>query len=214
MKIETELYVEQVKRWPTNGNYIMANYDNESIVVYQAYKPKIAEALVKAQNFHSAECVQAGFSLNRMTWIKTNFLWMMFRCGWATKSGQERVLAIRVKLNGFDQILADSVVSTHNDENDDAWKRELKASDVRLQWDPDHLPNGDRVPTNRRAIQLGLRGAMLMRFSSEFILAIEDITEFVLTQSKQNPSALMTPVERPYEPKSAEICKHINLSKQ
>ena len=33
------------------------------------------------------------FSLDRMSWIKPNFLWMMFRSGWGTKEGQEVTLA-------------------------------------------------------------------------------------------------------------------------
>jgi len=26
--------------------------------------------------------------MNRMTWIKPNFLWMMYRSGWASKKNQ------------------------------------------------------------------------------------------------------------------------------
>jgi hypothetical protein len=37
-----------------------------------------------------------------MTWIKPSFLWMMYRCGWATKPGQERVLAIQITREGFE----------------------------------------------------------------------------------------------------------------
>ncbi len=36
-----------------------------------------------------------------MTWIKPSFLWMMYRCGWAAKPGQERVLAVRITHEGF-----------------------------------------------------------------------------------------------------------------
>lgn len=41
----------------------------------------------------------------RMTWVKTNFLWMMFRSGWASKPNQERVLAIFVRRERFDYYL-------------------------------------------------------------------------------------------------------------
>ena len=40
-----------------------------------------------------------------MSWIKTNFLWMMYRCGWASKKNQERVLAVRITREGFETIL-------------------------------------------------------------------------------------------------------------
>ena len=45
------------------------------------------------------------FSYARMSWIKTNFLWMMYRCGWATKEGQEVVLALWLRRDGFDELL-------------------------------------------------------------------------------------------------------------
>ncbi|MFB9625482.1 DUF4291 family protein [Nonomuraea helvata] len=63
-------------------------YTEESITVYQAYDAVIAEPAVAAQRF------VAPFKRERMTWIKPSFLWMMYRCGYATKPGQERVLAI------------------------------------------------------------------------------------------------------------------------
>ena len=87
------------------------------------------------------------FSYSRMSWIKTNFLWMMYRCGWATKPSQERVLAVRITREGFDHILSKAL--TGQDE------KGREKSDVRLQWDPDHSPSGAVV--QRRAIQLGLR---------------------------------------------------------
>ena len=48
------------------------------------------------------------FSYSRMSWIKTNFLWMMYRCGWAAKKGQERVLAVWITREGFQEILSNA----------------------------------------------------------------------------------------------------------
>ena len=45
----TESYVEQTKVWPTRGRHILAQFDDDSIVVYQAYCPEIAEYAVKHQ---------------------------------------------------------------------------------------------------------------------------------------------------------------------
>jgi len=90
------------------------------------------------------------FSYLRMSWVKTNFLWMMYRSGWATKHGQERVLAVRITKEGFDNILSKAL--TGHDEKTMGLKHK---SAVRLQWDPDHTPSG--APERRRAIQLGLR---------------------------------------------------------
>lgn len=75
---------------------------------------------------------------------------MMYRSGWATKHGQERVLAVRITKEGFDHILSKAL--TGHDEKTMGLKHK---SAVRLQWDPDHTPSG--APERRRAIQLGLR---------------------------------------------------------
>ena len=82
-KLRTEPYVAQTERWPKSGRHILAQFDDASVVVYQAYRPSIGR--------HAAEHGYFGgdFSLSRMSWIKPNFLWMMYRSGWGTKEGQE-----------------------------------------------------------------------------------------------------------------------------
>lgn len=129
-------WAEQRAQWPTEGRHILAQYDDETIVVYQAYRPEIANYVVEHQRFGGP------WSLERMTWIKPNFLWMMYRCGWATKAGQERVLALWLPRDVFErEILGAAVHSSfvpevHGTRED--WQRAVKTSDVRLQWDPDH----------------------------------------------------------------------------
>jgi Domain of unknown function (DUF4291) len=51
------------------------------------------------------------FKRDRMTWIKPSFLWMMYRCDWATKPGQERVLAVKITRAGFEWALAHACLS-------------------------------------------------------------------------------------------------------
>lgn len=193
------LYKDQVLTWPASGNHILAQYDEESIIVYQAFNDRIADAVVKANNFHSSDVLKVGYSINRMTWIKTNFLWMMYRSGWASKdANQKRILGIQLSRRGFEEILMNA---------------EKKGADsgVRLQWDPDHSPSGEKILTGRRAIQLGLRGAMLEKFSREFIIAIHDVTDFVMEQAKnvsESCDLLVTPEERVYkclDKRAAEI---------
>lgn len=62
---------------------IYAKYDDETITVYQAYSECIAVPAVQEGRFVMP------FSMDRMTWIKPSFCWMMYRSGWAMKSGQE-----------------------------------------------------------------------------------------------------------------------------
>jgi hypothetical protein len=75
---------------------IRAVYDEQTITVYQAYNKTIAESAVKNQTF-----VSPPFKMDRMTWIKPSFLWMMYRSGWATKQNQERILAIKISWEGL-----------------------------------------------------------------------------------------------------------------
>ncbi len=157
-------YLEQLQHWPSAGQHIMAQYDADSIYVYQAYKPSIAEYAVAHQAFGG------DFSFSRMSWIKPNFLWMMFRAGWATKEGQEHILAIRLPRTFFDELLRTAVASSFAASDcatEEEWRAQVTHSDVRLQWDPDHDPTGR--PIERRAIQLGLRGRTLERLSMGFV---------------------------------------------
>ena len=41
MKLSTTPYLQQKANWVKEGRVILANYDADSIVVYQAYRPSI-----------------------------------------------------------------------------------------------------------------------------------------------------------------------------
>ena len=193
MSLPLERYVDQLPHWPPSGRHVLAHFDEESIVVYQAYRPEIGAYAARHGTFGG------GFSFSRMTWIKPNFLWMMFRSGWGTKEGQEVTLAVRVRRAGFEPILRDAVPSSFahgGAASEEAWRASLAASSVRLQWDPDHDPSG--APVERRAIQLGIRGEVLKRFVQEWIGSIEDISELVATQRGRPREELLLPRERFY----------------
>lgn len=200
MKLSTELYSSQCARWPSAGEHILAHYDDESIVVYQAYRPSIGHYAIKHGRFGGPD-----FSLNRMSWIKPNFLWMMYRSGWGAKEGQEVILGLRVRRAFFDGVLAQAVASTYQPEryaSREAWKAAVDASEVRLQWDPDHDPQGGKLA--RRAVQLGLRGETLELFASDALLEVIDLTPFVAEQrtyAMAGDTRLVTPQERVYLPK-------------
>lgn len=105
---------------------------------------------------------------------------MMYRCGWATKSGQERVLAIDIKREGFDYIVQHAVASTYNENmgiSSTEWKEQVQKSDIRCQWDPERDIYGN--PLEIRSIQLGLRREAVKSYVNEWIVHIEDITAYV-----------------------------------
>jgi Domain of unknown function (DUF4291) len=203
-------YLDQLKSWPATGRHILAQSNVDTIVVYQAYRPAIGEYAARHQRFGGE------FSFSRMSWIKPNFLWMMYRSGWGTKPGQEVTLAVTIPIALFDEILAAAVPSTYVAElygSNDAWSQALATSEVRLQWDPDHDPIGNPLP--RRAIQLGLRGKMLRRYAQEEVLKIADISDFVASQRGHLPDDLVNlqvPEEAVYMPVDNEIRRRIGLS--
>jgi hypothetical protein len=99
MDLITEPYTTQDARWPRTGRHMLAQFDAESVVVYQAYNPAIGHFAARHGYFGG------GFGLGRMSWIKPNFLWMMYRSGWGTKEDQEVTLSVRLRRDTFDEIL-------------------------------------------------------------------------------------------------------------
>lgn len=157
-----------------NKKEIRAVYSENTIRVYQAYCDDIADEAIQLGTFGKK------FKMDRMTWIKPSFLWMMYRCGWATKSGQERVLAIDIKREGFDYIVQHAIASTHNENmgiSFEEWKEQVQKSDIRCQWDPERDIDGN--PLQIRSIQLGLRRKAVKSYVNEWIVHIEDITAYV-----------------------------------
>ncbi len=211
MTLELQPYLEQQLCWPASGRHILAQFDADSVVVYQAYSARIGEYATRYGRFGGE------FSFGRMSWIKPNFLWMMYRSGWGEKDGQTHVLAIRVRRTLWDEILAGSVPSSFSAalyESPEAWKADIARSEVRLQWDPDHAPRGQAL--ERRAVQLGLRGETLRRFATE-ALAIEDVSEFVRAQKRVVDGApwslLQTPRERVYPVNNPDAARRLGLAK-
>jgi hypothetical protein len=195
--IPVERYADQLLHWPESGEHVLAQYDDESVVVYQAYRPSIARYALEHGRFGGPD-----FSFGRMSWIKPNFLWMMFRSGWAMKQGQEMVLALRLRRDFFDELLRQAVPSSWDTSQYDTrekWAAAVETSEVRLQWDPDHAPSGAKVP--RRALQLGLRGSMLAAMASDALIEVIDMTEFVASQrpwAQDDSTTLVTPTEHVY----------------
>ncbi len=206
----TERYIDQIGCWPKSGRYILAYADAESVIVYQAYRPSIGQFAI-THGYFGGE-----FSYSRMSWIKPNFLWMMYRSGWGLKEGLEVTLAIRIRRSFFDSLLEQAVestftgtqYSTHAD-----WEKAIATSSIRMQWDPDHHPRGASL--QRRALQLGLRGRPLKDFGNREILEILDMTAFVTEQRKNTTASriaeLIMPIERVYIPGNPDIRARLGL---
>ena len=204
--LATASYAEQMKCWPQTGQHILAQFDDETIIVYQAYSPRIGRFAIENGWFGGE------FKYSRMSWIKPNFLWMMYRSQWGQAEGQEVVLAVQVRRRFFDSLLAQAVPSSFDPQGSgsrEEWEAAVARSDVRLQWDPDHLPTGEKC--ERRAIQLGLRGAALEAYGKREIVQIIDMSAFVAEQRSNvhdwRTGKLITPSERVYLPADLNAAK-------
>jgi len=206
-----EPYTDQVRAWPKDGRHILAQFDDDTVIVYQAYRPAIGRFAAESGTFGGE------FSYSRMSWVKPNFLWMMYRCGWGTKQDQEVTLALRLRRPFFDSLLAQAVPSSWDRRlypTQEEWSVAVAQSSVRLQWDPDHDPSGAAL--DRRAIQLGLRGGVLEAFGRRELLEVIDLSGFVTEQrtrlAAEGVSALVTPRERVYIPADPAVVARLGLS--
>lgn len=153
---------------------IYAYYGETTIRVYQAYNDKIANEAIRLGTFGQE------FKRTRMTWIKPSFLWMMYRSDWGRREGQNRILAIDIKRVGFDYIVNHAVPSSYQPEYYESvneWKKVLKHSEIRCQWDPERDIYGNAL--DYRSIQLGIKGQAVDQYVSDWIVKITDFTQKV-----------------------------------
>ncbi|WP_010604471.1 DUF4291 domain-containing protein [Pseudoalteromonas maricaloris] len=179
---------------------IRAVYDDNTIRVYQAYNNAIADSALANGTF-----VSPPFKMERMTWIKPSFLWMMYRSGWGKKdNGQNRILALDVSREGFEWALNNSLLSHQAKEFKDkeAWLKIKKATPVRIQWDPER--DLDLTPLEHRAIQIGITNEAVDLYVNQWIKQVTDVTELAakvksLVDSNQYSQATsLLPIELPY----------------
>lgn len=188
---------------------IRAQYDDHTITVYQAYNNKIGLAAARKKTFASTP-----FKMERMTWIKPSFLWMMYRSGWATKEDQECILAIKIKRDGLTWALENSCLAKyypHLHTSSSDWQQALKRSPVRIQWDPEKDIRLQPLPY--RSIQIGISGIAVEKYVAEWITDIEDITENckqiyqLLSEGKTEQAQELLPAEIYYPLPDAIVTK-------
>ncbi|GHE09326.1 DUF4291 domain-containing protein [Streptomyces alanosinicus] len=188
---------------------VRARYTDSTITVYQAYRPEIGRPAARTGRFPSS------WKRDRMTWIKPSFLWMMYRCGWGTKEGQETVLAVEIDRAGFEWALRHACLShyvpdLHEDQA--SWKRRLRQAPARVQWDPER--DLRLAPLPHRSLQLGLAGEATARYADEWVVGIEDVTPLAaevharVRAGEVERAAALLPVERPC-PIPDEVLAHL-----
>lgn len=191
---------------------VRADLDGTTLVVYQAYSPGIAGPALAAGTFVPP------FRRERMTWVKPSFLWMMYRCGWATKPGQERVLAVRITRSGFEEALREAALSHHDPTvhgSHAEWRAQTAGSPVRVQWDPERSLT--LAPLPWRSLQVGLSGTAVDRYVDTWIVGVTDVTPLtrriraLLDSGAVDEAAAALPPERPY-PLPADVAARVGAS--
>lgn len=188
---------------------IRALHTDSTITVYQAYTPAIGVPAARDGRF------PAVWKRDRMTWIKPSFLWMMYRCGWGEKEGQETVLAVEITREGFEWALQNAALShyergVHPDR--DTWRRELRRAPTRVQWDPERDLRLSALPY--RSLQLGLSGEAARRYADEWTVSITDVTPLahevhaLVRGGDLEAASRLLPGERPY-PAGDELLAHL-----
>lgn len=197
-------------RMPDEPRYrIRALHTEDTVTVYQAYRPEIGEPAARTGRFPGA------WKRDRMTWIKPSFLWMMYRCGWGAKEGQETVLAVEIRRDGFEWALRNACLShykrgLHADQA--TWKRQLRQAPARVQWDPERDLYLAALPY--RSLQLGLAGEAAARYADEWTVAISDVTPLAheihghVRRGELDAAARLLPEERAY-PAGEELLGHL-----
>ncbi|KUN48738.1 hypothetical protein AQJ27_05565 [Streptomyces olivochromogenes] len=150
-----------------------------------------------------------------LTWIKPSILWMMYRCGWGSKEGQETVLAVEITREGFEWALRHACHSHYArglHENQAAWKQELKRAPARVQWDPERDLRLRPLPY--RTLQLGLSGEAARRHADEWTVAIRNVTPLVhevhaLVRGGDLDSAARLPPQESFYTGQDELIAHL-----
>ena len=90
---------------------------------------------------------------------------MLYRSGYASKPGQEFVLGVDITRAGFEWALQHAALSSYKPgfhASPEAWKRDVEAKPVRVQWDPERDWRLQLIE-GVRAIQIGSSGKFVFR---------------------------------------------------
>ena len=190
---------------------IRAEFDKETITVYQAYNKDIALPAIKNNTFEKP------FSFYRMTWIKPSFLWLMERSNWGNKSNQDYILKIKLKRESWEKALSMGVLTDPDKQiysSGREWEKQFKEAKIHIQWDPERTLRGSKL--QERTIQVGISRHLIEEYNNQWISEIIDITPLVKKINslrkvgKHKEAKRLLPSEKVY-PLNNEIEKKIGI---
>jgi hypothetical protein len=152
-----------------------------------------------------------------MTWIKPSFLWLMHRSNWAQKSGQEYILAVRIKRDAWEKALSLGVLTGYEagiHASYQQWEQQFAAAKVHIQWDPERSIRGADLGIN--SIQVGISRFLIEEYVQDWMIALSDYTPLVhkihgfLKAGELDKAKKLLPRERPY-PVTMSVAKALAL---
>ncbi len=171
---------------PTQGRHLLASFDDERAVVWQAHAPDVASQALADGRFGGPG------------WRGDPLPSLLERCGWGTRLGRERILAVFLTRDGLDAILRQAVHAEFEAAvyaSMASWRLATRWSPVSIAWYRDRDATGGEL--ERETPRLGLRDAALSRFTDTWVVGVEDWTER-LRQGRPLGRDLPLPVVRPY----------------
>ena len=143
----------------------------------------------------------------------------MQRSNWGLKSGQERILAVRMKRAGWEKALGCAVLTNYEPavfRSPADWRQQFDAAVVHLQWDPECSIRGEKLPYY--SIQVGLSRHIIHEFAEQWITSIEDFTPRVnkihalLKSGRADQAKRLLPAEKVY-PVSKELSRRMLMDR-
>ena len=180
--------------------YLLAEYDEEGVYIYQAYNDDIADAALISGRFGF------GFRTDRMTWLKLSLSWLVRRSRAAKAPNQTRVLRVKIPHDVFQSFLKSAGDTQIGNASD-------PPETVKVQWDPERDYFGDK--TGVRAIQIGISRSNSELYKNS-IRSIKDVTKQVQALSGGAPE-IASRVEaeflpRQYPLRDRELARDLKLA--
>jgi Domain of unknown function (DUF4291) len=169
---------------------VRAAQTGTTVRVYQACSPAVADAALEKQTFEAR---------GGTTWLVPSFRWAAYGSGNGSKPGRERILAVDLTRNGFEEAIA----------------RSIGGGPVLVRWDAER--DLDHTALNFETIRIGLTGDVLDDYADEWITAIGDVTPVMrdisglLATDQLHKAVKLVPHEPPY-PLSEDLAKAIGAT--
>jgi hypothetical protein len=198
-------YIDQKDNWTKHKQVIMAQYNDELIVLYAAAPRKRVRGAALTE-------LQPG----GMLWLSVEFTGVAQRSGWGTHPERGGVLAVWVARPAFDTLLTEAVPTRYQPgsfPDEAAWQAAAEQSGVRAQWDAIRTPDGGKHPT-RRTLFLGLPPARLEALTRAVQHTL-DLSAYISEQGRfrDMPELLLVPAEKRYPAPDEQTAARLGLDK-